>query len=158
MDLLQNRERILRILEERTSINSVTGCWEYQGINKGGYGQVIIDHVHYYVHRISAVLFLGFNLDLEYLHVLHRCNNRRCWNYNHLHIGTIDENANDRVESGRSRNQNTDKIYCKSGHEFTEENTQVHTDSAGRVHRVCRECRKIYNRERYLRAVKDQAG
>jgi hypothetical protein len=162
MDWMQNKQKILRILEERTSINSETGCWEYDGIHESGYGRIVIDHIPYYVHRISAVLFLGYKMEYsEYLHVLHLpiCKAKNCWNFNHLYIGTSQQNADDKVRIGKG-SQYSNITHCKNGHEFNKENTYIHTTSDGIVHRRCRECRNE-NQKRYLRkfvVVKDQAG
>jgi len=152
MDLVQNKEKVLRLLEQRTNVISETGCWEYEGKNSVGYGQITIDGEFHYVHRISAILFLGYNpIYSELLHVLHHCHNPCCWNFNHLYIGTNDENIADRMNANRSRNQNTDSTHCKHGHEFTEENTYWCLSANGNKRRQCRECKAIVNRESKLR-------
>jgi hypothetical protein len=140
-------KKVREILEQKTSINSETGCWEWLGAHTNGYGQIIIDQVVHKVHRLSAMMFLGYDPEFTYLQVLHRCNNKRCWNYEHLYIGTDYDNAQDRVKAGTSINQNTDKTYCIHGHEFTPENTREYVNSRdGKVQRECRECRKVWTR------------
>lgn len=140
-------QKIREILDKRTSINSSTGCWEYLGINSDGYGQVTIDGVFYYVHRLSAVIFLGYDLNSD-LHVLHEnsCHNRCCWNPEHLYVSTNLENIVDRVLLGTGRNQNSDVTECKSGHEFTESNTYWAKNSNGKMRRQCKTCKAIRNK------------
>ena len=134
--------KILEILEQRTSINSETNCWEYAGTNTDGYGQVTIDHEFHYVHRLSAIVFLGYSPNYSFLHVLHRCKSKNCWNPAHLYIGDNDQNIRDKMEARNSRNQNTDVTHCKHGHEFTPENTYWGSSSNGNPRRYCRECRE----------------
>jgi hypothetical protein len=155
MDWMQNKQRILRILEQRTSVNSETGCWEYEGVDKTtGYGQVVIDHVKYHVHRISAVLFLGYKMEQSEieLYVLHLpiCKSRNCWNFNHLYIGTQTDNMIDKSVS---------ITHCPHGHEYNEENTYFYTKKDGSFQRMCRTCRKIRtdasNQKRKLKLIKE---
>jgi len=143
MDLVQNKEKVLRLLDARTSVNLETGCWEYDGTNADGYGQITIDQKFYYVHRISAVLFLGYDLTHPTLHVLHRCHNRKCWNFTHLYLGTNEDNIADKVATKTGRGSYSDVTHCIHGHEFTEENTYWSKRATGEMRRQCRECRKI---------------
>lgn len=144
-------KKVKRLLDARTSVNLETGCWEYFGTNIDGYGQITINKVFYYVHRLSAMMFHGYTPELAHLHVLHRCHNNCCWNPEHLYIGTNEQNIQDRMDAGRSRNQNTDTTHCKHGHEFTEENTYWCKSSNGNVRRQCRECKRVLDLERKAR-------
>lgn len=68
-------------------IDPITGCWLYTGyINEDGYGIIKFYDKHWFVHRLSAVLFLGLRLDDKILHSCHKCDNRHCFNWNHLFI------------------------------------------------------------------------
>lgn len=42
------------------------------------------------------------------------------------------------------------RTHCKKGHEYTEENTYHYTQPSGTPGRVCKTCRRNYDRERYL--------
>jgi hypothetical protein len=145
--------RILNILEERTSVNSETGCWEWTGAkNKYGYGVVRIDYVLWTVHRLSAIVFHGYRPEYKHLHILHNpeCKVKHCWGRDHIRVGTHQENMQDVVDAGTGRNQNSEVTHCKNGHEFTSENTYLvehHND--GKMHRHCRECQKAA-KQRYL--------
>lgn len=144
----EKRKKFLRILEERTSVNSNTGCWEYQGVNGAGYGQVTIDGQFYYAHRLSAQLFLRYDPASE-LHVLHQlnCYSRACWNPNHLYLGTNEDNIRDTWMLGRGKGKYSDVTHCVNGHEFTEENTYWSQRSTGQMRRQCRTCRAIRDKE-----------
>jgi len=138
--------KILNILEEKTSINSETGCWEWQGvIHESGYGRVMIDQVQYYVHVLSGMVFHGYRSEYEYLRVLHKCATKNCWHRDHLYVGTQEANMQD-----KSRNI----THCPQGHEYTPENTYIHYKPTGGQMRGCRECRKArtaaYNEKRRL--------
>jgi hypothetical protein len=87
-----------RLLAART-IDPITGCWEWQGRrDRWGYGRITVAHRRYSVHRLSASLFLGFDLTSP-LHILHRCHNPACFCPDHLRPGTHQENMCDRGQS-----------------------------------------------------------
>lgn len=69
------------------------------------------------------------------LFVLHKCDNNRCCNEEHLFLGTQAENIADAVAKGRMRGMNW--THCIHGHEFNQENTYIRKE--GR--RVCKKCR-----------------
>jgi hypothetical protein len=86
-----------RLLAGRT-IDQRTGCWEWQGRrDRWGYGRITVFHRRS-VHRLSADLFLGFDLTSP-LHILHRCHNPACFCPDHLRPGTHQENMRDRGNS-----------------------------------------------------------
>ena len=149
--------KIRQILDERTSVNSETNCWEWQASkDDSGYGQIQIDRILYRVHRLSMMMKFSTEwsaniTDLMDFHVLHKCNNPCCWNPDHLYVGTAKDNALDRVKIGKG-SQYSNITYCVNGHEFTEENTYYSVLKDG-THRRCRECRKL-NQRKYMAKVK----
>ena len=52
------------------------------------------------VYRLAAQKYFGMDLD-DPRHVLHHCDNPRCWNPEHLYIGTHEDNMRDMRERGR---------------------------------------------------------
>jgi hypothetical protein len=80
------------------STTNEQGCWLYKGRTSRGYGSAIAPGGHsYYLHRASNHHFNGGDPSKM---TLHKCNNSRCFNPEHLYSGTAADNARDRVESG----------------------------------------------------------
>jgi hypothetical protein len=88
-----------------------SGCWLWtktalprvRASAYSGYGWFRINGVYHYAHRAAyeAVHGDGSAADLV---VRHRCDNPICVNPDHLEIGTAKDNAQDRIQRGRSNN------------------------------------------------------
>ena len=89
------------------SINE-SGCWinESHACDKDGYGKIQYNKKTYRLHRF--VYELENKVILKENEILrHTCDNPRCFNPNHLIIGTVQENINDRQERQHTaRNEN----------------------------------------------------
>ena len=87
-----------RGLFNRIAINESTGCWEYIGPRSSkGYGIMPFRGRKERVHRIAAMLWLGFNPQSG-LFVLHACDNPPCFNPKHLFLGTLADNNRDMAD------------------------------------------------------------
>jgi len=77
-------------------------CWEWRvARGAGGYGGICIKGKNYIAHRVAWLLFRG-EIPNGLL-VLHKCDNRRCVNPDHLFLGTHLDNARDKIAKGRDR-------------------------------------------------------
>lgn len=69
--------------------------------------------------------------------VNHHCDNPKCYNVEHLYIGTQADNMRDRKERGRWKGGAPRRTHCKRGHAFVEENIYHYKGQ-----RLCRTCRR----------------
>ena len=84
-----------RILEKFNKVDS--GCWEWTSAMDGrGYGVISKNNKAVKAHREVYKLFIGPIPDN--LCILHKCDNRRCVNPDHLYAGTKSDNAQDRAD------------------------------------------------------------
>lgn len=128
------------------TVDLATGCWVWQRSNNGrGYGFAYRNGARIYAHRAfyedrNGPIPAGLVID-------HLCRNPSCVNPEHLEVVLQRENMR-RAHWPTSRPKPTPREFCRKGlHRFTPENTII-DPSRGRV---CRECRRVYKREWYLR-------
>src|SRR5262252_766677 len=90
------KEDLERILLLRREIDE-NGCWLWTGSLRYGYGQIMVAELGRpcTVSRVAAWLWMDFDLHSKLL-VCHidDCN-RRCFNPDHLYVGTMSDNAQD---------------------------------------------------------------
>jgi len=129
------------------------GCWNWTGfINARGYGWTSYQHVSYLAHRLSYMVFIGpvpnraSGLQLDHL-----CRNKKCFNPRHLEIVTPRVNTLRAPDAPATLN--LAKSICVRGHELTPKNLQIKNG-----HRICLECRKIYNKDTYARLYSCKAN
>jgi hypothetical protein len=128
------RERFLARVEKTETCwlwTARTGTFGYGVMPEGGHAGRDL-----YAHRISYELFHG--PIPEGLFVLHRCDNPRCVNPDHLFLGTADDNAKDaarkkRVPSGAQHHtQRPDHKQVKLDQQSVREIRQRYAEGATR--------------------------
>ena len=104
---------------DKVNKDAPNGCWEWTGyIRKDGYAKIDVGGKCIPAHRYSWVLANGeipFHDSYHGMCVLHKCDNRKCVNPDHLTLGTQRDNNNDRDKKGR---QASTKSWS-SGHLIT---------------------------------------
>ena len=84
-------------------LNKETGCWDWTAscAGQGNYGQIKIPGTRKqdYAHRVSYRINIGEIPEGKY--VLHRCDNPKCVNPNHLFLGSAKDNAQDMKSKNR---------------------------------------------------------
>lgn len=86
--------------------NEQSGCWEWQGSTRGGYGRIIVGSRKNGTRRSESAHRLSYILNNgaipEGMEVCHKCDNRCCINPDHLFLGTRQDNIDDREAKGRN--------------------------------------------------------
>lgn len=110
-------------LFEKAVKNDETGCLEWIAASVPfGYGVIAYKGKQQYAHRVAWQLKNG---DIPSgMYVLHKCDNPRCINTDHLFLGTLSDNTQDMIKKNRQRlnpatgNRNW---MSKNGHLFSGE-------------------------------------
>ena len=112
-------------------------CWVWRGAIHGGYGNFSVGQGRFQgAHRVAYELLVGPVPDT----LDHLCRNPACVNPAHLEPVTNRENILRGTGFAATYAKAT---HCKSGHEFTLENTAYRTRPEGG--RCCRTCRQQHN-------------
>lgn len=89
----------LDYIKQRLVENKDTGCIEWIGHKKNGYGTIRVKEHTKYIHRFIYEQIYG---ELpSYICVCHKCDNPSCVNINHLFQGTRNDNNQDCIRKGR---------------------------------------------------------
>ena len=93
-------EKQIACFWSKAEINPATGCLEWMGGRRGGYGRVKFKKRTIPTHRLAYFLYHGVNPGK--LCVLHTCDNPPCLSKAHLFLGTNQDNMDDMIKKGRS--------------------------------------------------------
>jgi len=129
---------------EKYAINECTGCWIWlAALSTRGYAHFWNADLKLMIggNRISWELHNGAIPHGK--HVLHKCDNPKCVNPDHLFLGTHGDNMRDMFNKGRENNANRRKTHCKRGHEFTYANTYLYANGKKRMCKICTKARKL---------------
>jgi len=76
-------------------------CWLWTGYrDEKGYGWIRVNDRNRPAHQIALEL-VGFIVPAEFLQIRHLCHNPQCVRFDHLKIGTSQDDADDKVSAGR---------------------------------------------------------
>ena len=87
-------------------VKKSTGCWEWQGVTRGGYGRFKTRETgRRYVTASRLAWELTYRPIPSGMKVLHRCDNPPCCRPSHLFLGSQGDNVADCNSKGRASNQ-----------------------------------------------------
>lgn len=104
--MIENKNNVYQRLIRHMAINKTSGCWEWVGSKRNGYGRIIVGsrtdgtRKSMSAHRVSYELKHGEIP--EGMEVCHKCDNPCCVNPYHLFLGTRQDNIDDRERKGRN--------------------------------------------------------
>ncbi len=83
-----------------SKVNKTDTCWNWTSALTHGYGSIGYKGKTYLAHRLVWYLTYG---KFSGQCILHRCDNKKCVNPDHLFEGTRKDNTQDMIKKGRSR-------------------------------------------------------
>lgn len=143
-----------KIVISNTNYLESSPCWEWIASKSiQGYGNIRINKQLVRTHRFIYEYYHGTICpDLQ---INHKCKNKKCCNLLHLEQVNAQQNCNySRKEYllglKKRIHRNSKKTHCMHGHEFTEENTHMRTDSTRRC-KICHRRRNIKSYQKIKR-------
>jgi hypothetical protein len=99
-DEVEFTEKFIKRFWSKVNIKGEDDCWEWTGcLNNIGYGRIRYNDITLLTHKVSYIIHFGW-IPYEQC-ILHKCDNRKCINPNHLWCGTKKENMIDASIKGR---------------------------------------------------------
>ena len=109
----------MKRFEDKIKRNVKNGCWEWTAsLNPDGYGRFYLNEKYMGAHRASWMIHNGEIPSGDGSHgtcVLHKCDNRKCVNPDHLFLGSQQDNLSDMEEKGR-RDSSKGKSHYRYDH------------------------------------------
>jgi len=133
-------------LEEKSIPEPNTGCILWTEGSQRGYGIITYGGKTWGAHRLSYFVHRG-EIPAG-LHVCHKCDTPACININHLFLGTMAENMNDKIAKGRQSKPPL-REFCINGHKRTTDNLYIYKTPTGKTARLCIKCSITRNMKRY---------
>ena len=134
MTVVWSKQEVFALSRFLDNVDKTSTCWNWTGTtNNSGYGSFYFNKEVWFSHRFSYTYLIG--CIPNGLRVLHKCDNPKCVNPNHLFLGTQKENLQDMYRKGRQRKIDT----YKSGEEHC--NAKLSTTQV-------KEIRKLYSTTR----------
>jgi hypothetical protein len=97
----KNKDTIKERLYSKIKVNPKNNCWEIK-LNKGArYPWIRVNGKYKRTHRVSYEIHIGKIPDG--INCLHKCDNTKCCNPEHLFLGTQADNVADMIKKGRKR-------------------------------------------------------
>lgn len=135
------RKKALKYLLRSRTIDEKTGCWLFTGPTKyqSGYGRIEINGKRYFVQRLSLFIWSDFDLDSD-LYALHKkeCQNRKCFNPEHLYAGNAQDNINDAIKLGHLSSG-----LCRNGHRLSAYRCKGRRNNIKRFCKICRKEKRL---------------
>jgi len=98
-------DKIWKRFWPKVNVRLPEDCWEWQANLAKGYGVFWFGKIPMMAHRLSWMMLRG--PIPEGMNVLHKCDNRKCVNPNHLFLGTQSDNVQDMFCKGRQGDPRT---------------------------------------------------
>jgi hypothetical protein len=121
-----------------------SGCWEWSGRLRDGYGIFSLAGHSVSAHRVMYELVRDLKIPKDD-EADHLCKNRRCVNPDHIEIVSGKENT---LRGMGPTAINARKTHCVNGHELTPDNTYIRPDDQARDCKICAREAKRRQRER----------
>ena len=99
-------EELKATLMRRRTINA-RGCWLFPTSNETKYGEIRRENKVYKAHTLSLMIWVGPKPKGPNVQGCHTCDNRPCFNPNHLYWGTQKSNSMDMIARNRGGGQFT---------------------------------------------------
>src|SRR5262245_10128145 len=103
-------------------------CWNYIGAKTQGYGMIGFGGRNYGVHRVAWFLWVGVIPKGKHLH--HTCENRACFNPEHLKL----------TDAGAHARHHHIEGFCSKGHDLNNPANVYSYQYGKKSVRVCRPC------------------